>query len=85
MQNQILTLAGIGCGGRTLTYFELAMMHFSHRFKIVAAADPNPIRLERARILSKNPDFRAFLVMKSCLLKNDWRISWSLEPKIITM
>lgn len=60
MQNQILTLAGIGCGGRTLTYFELAMMHFSHRFKIVAAADPNPIRLERARILSKNPDFRAF-------------------------
>lgn len=54
-----LTLAAIGCGGRTRTYCELAMRQ-PERYRVVAAADPNPIRLEWTAHLSKNPEFRAY-------------------------
>lgn len=54
-----LSLAGIGCGGRTLTYFELAVRQ-PHRYHVVAAADPIPVRVEKARTLSQNPDFQSF-------------------------
>ena len=56
---KLLSLAGIGCGGRTLTYFELAARQ-PHRYRVVAAADPLPARVEKARKLSQNPDFQGF-------------------------
>jgi len=59
MQNNILTIAGIGCGGRTRTYCELAA-GLPHRYRVVAAADPNPVRVQQVRKLSLNPDFRGF-------------------------
>lgn len=54
-----LKLAGIGCGGRTRTYLELAakMPQF---YRVVAAADPVPERVEMVRAASGNPEFRAF-------------------------
>lgn len=55
-----LKLAGIGCGGRTRTYLGLAAEH-PHLFEIVAAADPNPSRLELTKKLSRNPNFRSFV------------------------
>ncbi len=54
-----LTLAGIGCGGRTRTYCELAA-RYPHRYRVIAGADPNPDRLDMLRRQSGNPDFRGF-------------------------
>ncbi len=54
-----LTLAGLGCGGRTRTYIELAARQ-PHRYKTVAAADLLPERLATTARLSGNPDFRKF-------------------------
>ncbi len=54
-----LRLAAIGCGGRTYTYLSLAAQEPDH-YEIVAAADPQPGRVERIRTLSGNPSFRAF-------------------------
>jgi predicted dehydrogenase len=54
-----LTMVGVGCGGRTRTYCGLAARQ-PHRYRVVAAADPNPARLEQMRALSLNPDFRGF-------------------------
>lgn len=54
-----LRLAAIGCGGRTVTYFELAA-RLADRYRVIAAADPRPGRVERARAISANPDFRGF-------------------------
>ena len=59
IMGKILKLAGIGCGGRTLTYFQLAARQ-PHRYQVVAAADPNPVRVEKARRLAQNPDFKGF-------------------------
>jgi len=56
---QRLTLAAIGCGGRTRTYVELAAAQ-PDRYLTVAAADPNTQRLEQTRALTRNPDFRGF-------------------------
>lgn len=57
--SRILKLAGIGCGGRTLTYFELAARQ-PHRYEIVAAADPNPVRIEKARKIANSASFQSF-------------------------
>jgi len=64
-----LRLAGIGCGGRTRTYLGLAAKD-SHRFEVVAAADPNPQRLEMVRALSLNPLFRGFADDKALLAED---------------
>lgn len=66
-----LKLAGIGCGGRTRTYLELAARQ-PDRYEIVAAADPLPERVARIHAVSGNPDFRAF--------KNDH--DFFAEPKM---
>jgi len=54
-----LTLVGVGCGGRVRTYCDLAARH-PHRYRVVAAADPNPVRVGQIRELSRNPEFRSF-------------------------
>ncbi len=59
MTGKILSIVGVGCGGRTLTYCGLAAPE-PHRYKIVGGADPNRLRVEELRKLSRNPGFRAF-------------------------
>lgn len=54
-----LSLAAIGCGGRTLTYTSLAAQ-MPALYEVAAAADPRPERVERIRAVSNNPGFRAF-------------------------
>lgn len=54
-----LRLAGIGCGGRTIMYFRLAAQ-MPEMYQVIAAADPRRNRVERARDVSRNPDFRMF-------------------------
>ena len=54
-----LTLVGVGCGGRTRTYCELSA-RLPDRYRVVAAADPNPTRVDLIKNVSRNPDFRAF-------------------------
>lgn len=54
-----LTLAGIGCGGRTLTYLTLASKR-PDLYHIVGAADPRPERLEKARRIADHADFVGF-------------------------
>jgi predicted dehydrogenase len=54
-----LRLAAIGCGGRTRTYLGLAACHPA-RYSVVAAADPDPVRVKQIAELSGNPRFRAF-------------------------
>jgi len=66
MNNKVLTLVGIGCGGRTRTYCELAALS-PHRYRVIGAADPNPVRVEQVRKLSLNPDFRSFASDKELL------------------
>jgi len=61
-----LTLAAIGCGNRTRTYIELAAEE-PHRYQTVAAADPVVARLEQARRLSRNPEFRSFRTAEDIL------------------
>lgn len=56
---QRLKLAGIGCGGRTLTYLSLAGQ-MPERYEVVAAADPVAGRVERVKAASRNPAFRSF-------------------------
>ncbi len=64
-----LRLAGIGCGGRTLTYFGLGGK-MPDRYEVVAAADPLPERVERARVASRNPAFRGFASDKELLAQD---------------
>ena len=59
MMKAPLGLVGIGCGGRTRTYCELAAA-MPDRYRVIAAADPNPARVEMVRKIAKNPDFRSF-------------------------
>lgn len=54
-----LTLAAVGCGSRVQVYSALAAA-MPDRYRVVAAADPIPDRLERVRQLSKNPGLRTF-------------------------
>ncbi len=54
-----LSLAAIGCGGRTRTYAGLAMER-PDLFSLTAAADPVAGRLEMVAALSQNPAFRRF-------------------------
>lgn len=60
-----LTLAAIGCGGRTHTYCSLATRR-PERFRLVAAADPLPERLERLRPYA-GADFRTFASAEALL------------------
>jgi predicted dehydrogenase len=66
MNQKGLTLVGIGCGGRTRTYCELAA-RLPHRYRFIAAADPNPVRLDQVRQLSLNPEFRSFATDRELL------------------
>lgn len=54
-----LTIAGIGCGGRTLAYCDIAA-RMPHRYQVVAGADPLHERVELVREAAKNPTFRGF-------------------------
>lgn len=63
--NKPLTLVGIGCGGRTRTYCELAAQQ-PHRYRIVAGADPDAERVEQVRTTSRNPEFRSFANAEAC-------------------
>lgn len=54
-----LTLAGLGCGGRTRTYFSLAA-GMPTRYRIAAAADPRPERLQMAREAARDPALPVF-------------------------
>lgn len=58
MENR-LSLAFMGCGARGMTYLSLAAQR-PEKYKIVAAADPDDLRLGRAQRLSENPDFLGF-------------------------
>ncbi len=59
MSSAPLTLAAVGCGSRVQVYSALAAA-MPDRYRVVAAADPIPDRLERVRQLSKNPGLRTF-------------------------
>lgn len=54
-----LTLSAIGCGNRNRIYTKLASQ-MPERYKIVAAADLNPVRLQYVNDISGNPDFKSF-------------------------
>lgn len=54
-----LSIAAIGCGSRTQTYFRLAGQQ-PGRYRVVAGADPLAHRVSRAAELSGNPEFRSF-------------------------
>ena len=54
-----LTLSAIGCGNRTRIYMTHASKLPEH-YKIVAAADPIPARLNYVKEISGNPDFKSF-------------------------
>lgn len=56
---QPLTLVGVGCGGRTRTYCELSAA-LPNRYRVIAAADPNPTRVDMVKRSSRNPEFRSF-------------------------
>jgi predicted dehydrogenase len=60
-----LTLVGIGCGGRTRTYCDLAAKQ-PHRYQVVAAADPDAERVDLVRASSRNPGFRGFASADAC-------------------
>ena len=59
MPSSPLTLAAVGCGSRVQVYSALAAAMPEH-YRVVAAADPVPDRLERVRRLSRNPHLRTF-------------------------
>lgn len=59
MPSSPLTLAAVGCGSRVQVYSALAAAMPEH-YRVVAAADPVPDRLERVRQLSRNPHLRTF-------------------------
>lgn len=66
-----LTLAAIGCGGRTHTYVSLAMKHCGDRFDVVAAADPISERAARLRAYARKPEeFRVFESDRALLAKD---------------
>lgn len=58
MPSRPLTLAAIGCGGRVQTYTKAAA-GLPDRYRVVAAADPNPERLKLMRRLVPG-DLRTF-------------------------
>lgn len=54
-----LTFAAIGCGGRVRTYTKV-ISELPDRYQVVAAADPNPIRLQQMRDLLPGRDLQTF-------------------------
>jgi len=61
-----IRLAGIGCGGRTLTYFQIAN-GLPDKYELVAAADPNEERLNRIASIDPSKKIRIFLSDKEFL------------------
>jgi predicted dehydrogenase len=59
MSSAPLTLAAVGCGSRVQTYTALAVAMPEH-YRVVAAADPLPARLDRMRVITGNPDLPVF-------------------------
>ncbi len=49
MEKKILTVAIIGCGNRGSESYGQIMVHLPELYKIVAACDTNPVRLENAK------------------------------------
>ncbi|HKL22909.1 MAG TPA: Gfo/Idh/MocA family oxidoreductase, partial [Tichowtungia sp.] len=54
-----LKIAAIGCGNRVRIYTALAAQQ-PDLYEIVAAADPNNVRLDAVKRVSNNPDFKSF-------------------------
>jgi len=54
-----LNVAALGCGERARIYCDL-MMTEEQPFEVVAGADVVPGRVEKMRVISRNPDFRGF-------------------------
>ncbi|NRA39573.1 MAG: Gfo/Idh/MocA family oxidoreductase, partial [Planctomycetes bacterium] len=64
-----ISLAVIGCGGRGQAYCELAST-MPHLYDVVAAADPNPVRVDRIAAYAggeKNTTFQKFASDKEIL------------------
>ncbi|MEE9368860.1 MAG: Gfo/Idh/MocA family oxidoreductase [Pontiella sp.] len=61
-----LKLAAIGCGNRARIYTSLASQQ-PDLYEIVAAADPNEVRLNYVKNVSNNPDFKSFSSDKELL------------------
>lgn len=61
-----LKIAAIGCGNRVRKYTSLASQR-PDRYEIVAAADPNEVRLNVVKNVSNNPGFRRFASDKELL------------------
>jgi predicted dehydrogenase len=61
-----LTMVGIGCGHRTLTYCGLAAK-MQHRYRVVGGADPVAVRVEKLSRLSGDPAFRSFVDAEALL------------------
>ncbi len=59
MPNKPLTFAAIGCGSRVRTYAKTAVM-MPDRYRVVAAADPNPERLKMMQALVPDGTLRTF-------------------------
>jgi predicted dehydrogenase len=59
MKQHPLSLVGVGCGGRTLTYCGLAARQ-PDRYRLIAGADPLARRVNKLAGMSQNPGFRAF-------------------------
>lgn len=61
-----LKIAAIGCGNRVRIYTALAAKH-PDLYEIVAAADPNNVRLNMVKNVSNNPEFKSFVSDKELL------------------
>ena len=64
-----LTLSAIGCGNRVRIYMGLASQ-MTDKYKLVAAADPNEINLQKVKDLSNNPEFKTFSSDKELLAED---------------
>ena len=54
-----LTISVIGCGNRATVYSKL-ISEMPDEYKLIAAADPNPVRTSVIKDCSNNPDFKVF-------------------------
>ena len=66
MSNKVLKLAVIGCGNRGTIYAKLAS-EMPEKYKLTAASDPNPLRVNKIKEFSGNPDFKTFSTAEELL------------------
>ena len=59
MNSKALTISVVGCGNRATVYSRLAS-EMPEKYKLIAAADPNPDRVNKIKEYSKNPEFKTF-------------------------